>query len=173
MMMMMVKTTVMITSSAYRMKRGRRLSWSLMIIDEFLSLTSTQVPSPVLLCRVTSGSLSIPSWKSYHDSPFASHSASGAPTWDNPLHGQAVILSAPDWNFNMLASLWIVSVLFLRTGSFSWSTFSATLFIDGHPEHSSFSAEVIGFRTWNTTQEFMYFPFSTFQKLLSALQKYL
>jgi len=61
MMMMMVKTTVMITSSAYRMKRGRRLSWSLMIIDEFLSLTSTQVPSPVLLCRVTSGSLSIPS----------------------------------------------------------------------------------------------------------------
>jgi hypothetical protein len=47
------------------------------------------------------------------------------------------------------------------------------LIIDGHPEHSSFSAEVIGFWTWKTTQEFMYFPFSTFQKLLSVLQKYL
>jgi hypothetical protein len=155
------------------MKRGRWLSWALMIIAEFLSLTSTQVPSPVSLCRVSSRSLSIPSWKSYHDSPCAPHSASGTLTWDSPLHGQTVILSAPDWNWNMLASLCIVSILFLRTGSFSWSTFSTTLIINGHPEHSSFSAEVIGFWICKTTQEFMYFPFSTFQKLLSVLQKYL
>ena len=87
--MMMMMTTMMITvTSACRMKRRRRLSWALMIIAEFLSLTSTQVPSPVLLCRVSSGSLSVPSWKSYYDSTFAPHSASGAPTWDNPLHGQ-------------------------------------------------------------------------------------
>lgn len=169
----MVMTTMITGTSACRMKRGRRLSLGLMIIAEFLSLTSTQVLLPVLLCRVSSGSLLIPSWKSYHDSPFVPHSASGAPAWDNLLRGQAVILSAPDWNCNMLASLLIVSVLFLRTGSFSWSTFSTTLIIDGHPEHSSFSAEVIGFWTWKTTQEFMYFPFSTFQKLLSVLQKYL
>ena len=59
--MMMVMTTMITGTSACRMKRGRRLSLGLMIIAEFLSLTSTQVLLPVLLCRVSSGSLLIPS----------------------------------------------------------------------------------------------------------------
>jgi hypothetical protein len=145
-----------------------------MTIAEFLGLTSTQVSSPVFLFRVISGSLSVPSWKSWYDSPFAPHSASGAHTWDNVMLCQTVILSSPDWNCNMLATMWIVIVLFLRTHSFSWATFSTTLFslMDTLNFHN-FEQRSYGFWTWKTTQEITYFPLSAVQKLFSLLQKYL
>jgi len=54
---------------------------------------------------------------------------------------------------SMLATLWIVILLFLMTTAFSWSTVLCVLLVDVHPECAVFSTVIAPLLNWENQSE--------------------
>jgi len=69
----------------------------------------------------------------------------------------------------MLAATQTVMSLFLRTSSFTQSTFSSALLVNGCPGHLAISTEVTLFLNLEHHSKHVFFPLSALQKLPSIL----